>query len=265
MSCQVCASGQACVDGQCRTLVGGGGDGGSGADAGCGPSSCAGCCQNGECKAGNLSSACGKNGSACATCWRTPPGIRNVRAGPITACSACRARRDVLEQHVRRVFGRGGQLPERRQPECVRQERERLPVVLHRAELRRWRVHRRPVRPADVPRRVLRGQHVHQAGDQGSVRSERLELCELPGPGGVRQRRLLLRRRHGERRRVPVPRRRVHELPARLLRRASLHSPCRSGPDIPLRYRRPSVRQLHQPRKAQLQQWRMPMIARLGQ
>ncbi len=68
VSCQVCASGQACVDGQCRTLVGGGGDGGSGADAGCGPSSCAGCCQNGECKAGNLSSACGKNGSACATC-----------------------------------------------------------------------------------------------------------------------------------------------------------------------------------------------------
>ncbi len=71
--CASCQPSEACTAGACgnsgNPTGGGSGTGGTSLDAGCQPSTCNGCCDGtGRCRGGNVSTACGLGGKACATC-----------------------------------------------------------------------------------------------------------------------------------------------------------------------------------------------------
>lgn len=54
--CQQCAMGEACTNGVCA------------APPSCGPMTCAGCCDNGQCRMGSTGFACGRQGAMCQRC-----------------------------------------------------------------------------------------------------------------------------------------------------------------------------------------------------
>lgn len=100
-ACKACAGSEGCVGGVCK------------GGAGCGPSSCPGCCAASKCEAGTASSACGKAGSTCQVCASGESCVsgicKNPTCGPTSGCTGCCKGSQCLSGTSATACGTGGE------------------------------------------------------------------------------------------------------------------------------------------------------------
>lgn len=105
-SCSTCTRSDSCVNGACVPFDAGT----TGMDAGA-CAGCRGCCQNGVCRTGNLTNACGTDGGVCDDCTvgnrLCTAGACRVTCGP-SNCQGCCRNNECITETTKQACGRGG-------------------------------------------------------------------------------------------------------------------------------------------------------------